>query len=142
MKRVVIDASVVLKWYLLDEEDGQSALKILDDYVCDRVALLAPALLEFEVASGLAIASRRGRVHDQDVLKALEGFSGLGIELRPLAPLFPKVIEYCGKFNLSAYDASYAALADAEKTLLVTADKRLLNSANKLKFVKRLGEFR
>ncbi|MBI5235938.1 MAG: type II toxin-antitoxin system VapC family toxin [Deltaproteobacteria bacterium] len=142
MKRVVIDASVVLKWYLLDEEEGQSALSILDGYVSDRVALIAPALLEFEVASGLAIAKRRGRVQDEDVLRAMDGFLGLGIELKPLTRLFPKILEYCGKFNLSAYDASYVALADNQKTLLVTADKRLLNAANKLKFVKRLNEFR
>lgn len=143
MKRVVIDASVVLKWYLADEEDGEKALKLLDDYVSDRVTLVAPALLEFEVASGLAMARRRGRALDyEDVLRAMDGFSGLGIELRPLFPLFPKVLDYCGKYNLSAYDASYAALADEEKAILITADKRLLNSAGKLKFVKQLGEFR
>jgi predicted nucleic acid-binding protein len=141
MKRTVIDASVALKWYLADEEDGQSALRLLDDYVFDRMAFVAPALLEFEMASGLAIAKRRGRMHRKDMLTAMDGFSGLGIELRTLTPLFPKILDYCDRYNLSAYDASYVALAEDEKIPLVTADKKLLNSVRKLKFVRGLGEF-
>ena len=33
MKRVVLYASVALKWYVADEEHGQKALGLLDDYV-------------------------------------------------------------------------------------------------------------
>jgi len=33
MKELVIDASVILKWYLPDEEFAQKALNILHSYV-------------------------------------------------------------------------------------------------------------
>ena len=142
MKRIVIDASVVLKWYLSDEEHGEKALDILDGHVSDHFSLHAPALLEFEVANGLTIAKRRARVGNNDVLKAMDGFTGLGIELYPLLPLFRKVLDYSDKYNISAYDAAYVALANDLKCNVVTADKRLFNSTQKLKLVKWIGDFR
>lgn len=142
MKHIVIDASVVLKWYLSDEEHGDRALKILDAHASESLSLKAPALLEFEVANGLAIAKRRARVDMDAVLKAMEGFIGLGIGLYPLSPLFPKVLSYTDKYNISAYDAAYVALADDLKTQVVTADKRLFNSTGKLKSIKWIGDFR
>ncbi len=142
MKRIVIDASVVLKWYLSDEEHGERALDILEAHVSDHLSLLAPALLEFEVANGLAIAKRRARVEDGDALKAMDGFTNLGIGLYPLSPLFRKVLDYSDRYNISAYDAAYAALADDLKIHVVTADKRLFNATRKLKVVEWIGEFR
>lgn len=142
MKKIVIDASVVLKWYLSDEDDGERALEILDGHASDRLSLHAPALLEFEVANCLATAKRRGRVDTDDALKAMEGFIGLGIGLYPLSPLFPKVLDYSDRYKISAYDAAYVALADDLKTYVVTADKRLFNSIRKLKLVKWIGDFR
>ncbi|MBI5115353.1 type II toxin-antitoxin system VapC family toxin [Candidatus Poribacteria bacterium] len=142
MKSIVIDASVALKWYLSDEEHGAKALDILESHVTERISLHAPALLEFEVANGLAIAKRRARVGDNDVLKAIEGFVALGIALHPLSPLFQKVLDYTERLNISAYDAAYVALAEALQIQLVTADKRLFDSARKLNFIKWIGQFR
>ncbi|MDA8088173.1 MAG: type II toxin-antitoxin system VapC family toxin [Nitrospiraceae bacterium] len=141
MKRLVVDASVALKWYLSDEEHGEKALDILDGHVSDRLSLLAPALLEFEVANALIIAKRRGRVGEEDALKAMEGFADLGIGFYPLAHLFKRMPAYCDHHNISAYDAAYIVLADDLKVDLLTADKRLFNSTRKLKFVKWIGEF-
>src|SRR3972149_5927218 len=95
MKRIVIDASVALKWYLPDEEDEDGALHLLEDHASDRVLLLAPALLEFEVANALVIAKRRGRVGDDDARKAMDGFRDLGIGLYPPSPLLPRVVVLC-----------------------------------------------
>jgi len=140
MKRIVIDASVALKWYFSDEEFGDIALGILDDHISERIALHAPALLEFEVANGLAIATRRGRVEADETIKALEGFMELGIELHPLSPHFKKVLEFAEKYKITAYDAAYVALADDLKTTVVTADKRLFEAAGELGCVRWVGE--
>jgi len=124
------------------EEHGERALDILEAHVSDRISLIAPALLEFEVATFLAMAKRRARVGDDDALKAMDGFTNLGITLYPLSPHFPKLLVYCDRYSISAYDAAHVTLADDLKTQLVTADKRLFNSTRKLKFVKWIGEFR
>ncbi len=142
MKCIVIDASVVLKWYLSDEELEEKALHVLEAHASDRITLHAPALLEFEVANGLTIAKRRARVGMDAACKAMEGFAELGIELYPLSSLFPKVLDYADRHKISAYDAAYVALADDLETHVVTADKRLFNSTRQLTLVKWIGDFR
>lgn len=140
MKQIVIDASVVLKWYLVDEEYSETALKLLEGYVSDRLNLTAPALLEYEVTNGLIIAKRKGRVDDSAVMKALDGFETLNIELKPLSKLHHKVIHYCNTYSITAYDASYLALAESLGIPLVTADRKLYNSVKKIKWTKWLGD--
>ncbi len=62
MKQVVIDASVVLKWFLTDEEYGQKAMSLLGQYISNELDILAPSLLEYEVMNGLIIAKKKGKV--------------------------------------------------------------------------------
>ena len=142
MKRIVIDASVVLKWYLVDEEYSEKALGLLDQYVSDELDILAPSLLEYEVINGLIIAKKRGRIQEDKILLAADGFISLELSLKDLSLYYPKVIHYCKVCNRSAYDASYLALADEEKIPLITADKGLFNAVKKdLKWVNWLGGF-
>ena len=142
MKRIVIDASVVLKWYLVDEEYSEKALGLLDKYVSDELDILAPSLLEYEVINGLIIAKKRGRIQEDKILLAADGFISLELSLKDLSLYYPKVIHYCKVCNRSAYDASYLALADEEKIPLITADKGLFNAVKKdLKWVNWLGGF-
>lgn len=140
MKRLIIDASVVLKWYLADEEDGGQALSLLEKYVAGKLNLMAPFLLEYEVANGLNIAKKKGRIDEKEVIKALDGFVNLDIELRPLSSTYAKALHYCNLYNITAYDASYVALAENERVPLVTADKKLYNSLKKITWVNWLGD--
>ena len=72
----------------------------------------------------------------------MAGFTELDIEFYPLTPFFRKVLDYSSRYTISAYDASYVALADDLKIDVVTADKRLIGSTGKLGFVKWIGDFR
>lgn len=142
MKRIVIDASVALKWYLADEEHGHKALAILDKYVSNKIAILAPSLLEYEVINGLLIAKKRGRIQEDKVLMAADGFTSLELDLRNISFLYPKVIQYSRLFSRSAYDSSYLALADDEKAPFVTADRGIYTAVKKdLKWVEWLEDF-
>ena len=142
MKRIVIDASVVLKWYLVDEEYSEKALGLLDQYVSDELDILAPSLLEYEVINGLIIAKKRGRIQEDKILLAADGFISLELGLKDLSLYYPKVIHYSKACNRSSYDASYLALADEEKIPFITADKGLFNAVKKdLKWVNWLGGF-
>lgn len=143
MNRIVIDASVVLKWYLADEEYSSKALSILDKYVSNEIDILAPSLLEYEVINGLVIAKKRGRIQEKKIFTAIDGFMSLEIKLINLSLYYPKVIHYCKIYNRSAYDASYLALADDESISLVTADKGLYNVVKKdLKWVEWLSDLK
>ncbi len=141
MKVTVIDASVILKWYLSDEEYSQKAIGLLDKYVSNELDLLAPTLLEYEVMNGLIIAQRRGRVKEEKILLAMDGFVKLGIKLINLSRLYPRVIHYCKVYNFSIYDASYLSLAEEEGIPMITGDERLYNTVKKdLKWVKWIGD--
>jgi len=141
LKQVVIDASVVLKWFLTDEEHGQKAMSLLGQYISNELNILAPSLLEYEVMNGLIIAQRRGRLKEEKVLTAIDGFMNLEIKLMNLSHLYPKVMHYSKIYNRSAYDASYLAVADEAGITLITADEGLYNVVKKdLKWVKWLGD--
>jgi len=141
MKRAVIDASVVLKWYLVDEEYSQKAIGLLDKYLSNEIEILAPSLLEYELIKGLIIAQKRGRVEEEKILEAIDGFISLEIKLKNLSLFYPKVLEYSRVYNRSVYDASYLALADKEGIILITADGEMYDAVKKdLKWVRWLGD--
>jgi len=138
---MVLDASVVLKWYLTDEELGVKAISLLGEYVSNELDILAPSLLEYEIMNGLMIAQKRGRIKEEKILSAIEGFDNLGINLSSLSHLYLQIIHFCKTYNRSVYDASYMALALDEGISLITADEGLFNSIRKdLKWVKWLGD--
>lgn len=141
MKDAIIDASVILKWYLPDEVYATAALTLLERYVSGLITLEAPSLLEYEVINGLIMAWRRGRVKEEKLSLAIEGFFDLGISLQAITPIYPLVLRYCGRYGCSAYDAAYLALAAHKGRQLITADERLYRlTANDLQWVRWLGD--
>ena len=141
MNRIVIDASVVLKWYLADEKYSHTALGLLDKYISYELEIFAPSLLEYEVLNGLLIARRRGRIKKEIAIMAVEGFFGLEIEQKDISSFYPEIIHFSESYNLSIYDASYLAVADEQGILMVTPDGNLHNRVKKdLSWVKHLGE--
>ena len=128
MKRLVIDASVALKWFLLDEKYGDRALDLLERFVRGELDLAAPSLLVYEVINGLVIAQRKGRIAEEKVLSSISGFLNLGITFVDVAGLEARVLHFCRVYDRSAYDASYLAVAEQDSLALVTGDERLYNS--------------
>jgi len=140
MKRAVLDASIVLKWYLFDETYGQRALDLLHMFITKELAILSPSLLEYEVINGLIIAQKRGRIKEEKILTAIEGFFDLQIDLKDLSHFYQRSLKYCRVYNRSLYDASYLALAETEGISLITADEGLYHAVKKdLKWVKWIG---
>ena len=142
MNQGVIDASVALKWFLPDEAEGKKALDLLEGYLNGRVSLICPALLGYEVLNGLILAGRRGRIPKEIIEKAFEGFLQIGITIKDPFPGYSKLIRYCLQANLTAYDASYLVLAEAEKIPLITADEKLIKAVEKeIPWIIRLNDF-
>ena len=143
MKRIVIDASVALKWFLRDEKYGDRAMGLLDRFVRGELDLAAPSLMVYEVINGLVIAQRKGRIAEERVLASISGFINLGIAFLDVTGLEARVLHFCRVYDRSAYDASYLAIAEQQSLSLVTGDERLYNSTKakgKAAWVKWIGE--
>ena len=138
---MVVDASVVLKWYLTDEEWGQEAVWFLEQHVAGNMALFAPTILPYEVLNALLVAERIGRIAEETTERAFEGFVELEIDFYDPFVDYSDILSLARSFHRTVYDASYISLAKKKNIDFVTGDKRLYNAVKeKLKWVKWIGD--
>ncbi|RZT87664.1 putative nucleic acid-binding protein [Pseudonocardia sediminis] len=110
----MVDASLALSALL---SDGPARRVLATE------RLHAPHLVDHEVASGLRRKSLAGQIEDSSAVAALRTWQRMGINRYPGFPLLERVWEL--RQNVSAYDASYVALAELLDCALVTGDARL-----------------
>lgn len=125
MAAIVVDASVVAKWYL-PERDHEQARSLRDDYLNGDHDLLAPALLPFEVINALKYS---GHYDGDRLIEAATTLPEYGIELIPYRDAGP-IAEIAVDLDSTLYDASYLALASTNEATIYTADSRLLDAAD------------
>jgi predicted nucleic acid-binding protein len=111
---IVVDASAALLGLL---NDGAARAMLADG------AIACPHLVDSEVAHALRSQVLRGEVEAAHAGRALETWTRLGIERIGVRGLLPRIWEL--RENVSAYDATYVAVAEALDVPLVTADGRL-----------------
>ena len=95
----------------------------VDVAVIDGVELSAPHLIDSEVIHALRRMTTSGRISTAAAETAVAGFRLLAIRRRPVSPLLDRMWEL--RHNLSGYDATYVALAEAIDEPLLTTDRRL-----------------
>jgi len=111
---IVVDASAALS-ALLNAGAARDAVA--------SEQLHAPHLIDSEVASGLRLRVSAQRLDGAAGWLALDTWRRLGMTRYPVFTLLERVWEI--RDNLSAYDASYVALAELLGCSLLTADARL-----------------
>lgn len=94
----------------------------------DVVELHAPTVLDYEVQSGIRRYLRLGMIDAVDAADTLRAFNEMTFHRHPADRLFSRMWDM--RDNISSYDASYVALAEALSVPLVTADKRLARAAD------------
>lgn len=142
VKRIVIDASVALKWRLRDEEATSKADALLDDFLAGHLVLLTPTLFDYEIANALRMAVTRQRLSEQEAVAALDDFSRYTIMRHDFARLSMQTFQLSGQHQRSAYDSAYLALAESQGAWFFTGDKRLFNAVGQpLAWVKWIGDY-
>lgn len=111
---IVIDASAVVLG-LLNDGDARAVLR--DGTVA------CPHLVDSEVTHALRSQVLRGDLDAAHAGRAIDVWSRLGLTRHDVHGLLGRIWEM--RENLSAYDATYVALAEALDVPLVTADGRL-----------------
>ncbi len=100
--------------------------------------LIVPHLVDVEVASALLGRHRGGKLTDRELEDAWASFADVPLQRVEHAPLLPRVRELFA--NLSAYDATYVALAEAYDVPLVTTDGRIARSGRPRRLVELVNE--
>jgi predicted nucleic acid-binding protein len=121
---IVVDASALLE-VLLHTEAG---LNIRRRLFTRGEALNAPHLIDVEIAQVIRRFVSRNEIGPEEGLALLDIVANLPLQRYPHTILLPRMWELRG--NLSAYDASYVALAEALDAPLLTHDGGLARSGN------------
>lgn len=114
----VVDSSVLIEALIPEgrlHRDAQNAVL--------AGGMVAPELVDVEVVSGLRGLVRAGAISVREARQAVIALGAWPLTRRPHLPLLPRIWQL--RDNLTAYDASYVALAEALGCPLVTADARL-----------------
>lgn len=115
---LVVDASVLAVALADDSIDGDAARARLRGE-----ELVAPELLDLEVASVLRRQRRAGALDSRRAELALHDLAAIPLHRAPHLPLLPRCWELRDK--LTIYDAAYIARAEALAVYLLTGDLRL-----------------
>ena len=119
MKRVVVDASVAVKWFV-PEIHSELAARLLDA----ELIVSAPDLIGPELGNTLWKKVRRQEITPEEAAEILKAFPSLGVEIYPSSALLGSAFEVAVALDRTVYDSLYLALAVAQDGALVTADQK------------------
>ncbi len=119
---IVLDASAVVA-LLLSTEVGR---RVADAISSPTVSLHAPQLLDIEVAQALRRYVRQGAITAGRGFTGVETLGQLGIIRYGHSELLSRI--WALRENLTAYDATYVALAEALDAPLLTLDTHLASA--------------
>ena len=127
--RVVLDASVIIKWLFFDPDREEHTLRATDlmaDVTGGRVPVVQPVLWLTEVAAVLARVTPGQAEEDIGLLSALSLPVSDGPEI------LQRACRLSIELNHHLFDTLYHAVALDTDSVLVTADAQYLNKAAKL----------
>jgi predicted nucleic acid-binding protein len=117
----VLDASVVGRWFWQGDEPGSAALRA--EFEAGRLSVTVPPLLFLEL---LNVAGRQLRWGTAALERFADDLDRTGFDV--IDPELNTVARWIGR-GLTAYDASYGALAEQTGIPLITADRAILQVA-------------
>jgi predicted nucleic acid-binding protein len=128
----VVDASVILKWYLRDEDFLDAADGFFRAFTTGQAEILVPVITRYEVANGLVVASLQGRVSKTKMISIFRNFVNLGIgQGEDNQRVGFSAMEISRDYPITFYDSLYLALSNLHSCRFVTADRRLYHNVSK-----------
>jgi len=126
---IVLDASVVVKWYLADEAEVAAAVRVREAIVSGAVTAAVPSLLSAELAHAVVRATRQERLTAETATAVVLTHARFEEALDIAAVTGTRAVEEALSAGVGAYDGAYLALARDRGAPLVTADRRLYEQA-------------
>lgn len=125
MTRIVVDASVAIKWFL-PEPHSLQALRLLEG----ERELLAPDLIWAEVGNVLWKRWRQDELAEENARTILQDLRRIPLLIHPAEEIAEGAWSFASQFQRSFYDSLYLALASNQSCPMVTADRRLWNAVS------------
>jgi len=125
-RRIVVDASVALKWVLEEEQSDQA------EALSSGRELVTSALLWPEAGNAIAMRVRRGELDRDRGNDALRDLRAAPLRTQPLDGdgVLAAFSIACDLIH-PIYDCCYLALAIEENSIMVTADRRFRSAVAK-----------
>lgn len=135
---VIIDASIVYKWFNSAEEYTEKAFEILNLHLHKLNVVVAPDILLYELAN---VWATKTSLTETEVIINLNQLKKHALVVIPVDfALLEKAMTLSKKQHISVYDAAYVVLAKTKKCDFITADAKLVKNVN-LPFVKLLKDY-
>lgn len=122
----VVDASVVAKLFM--PGSGEQAATLFLHLAHPDSAFHVPDLLYIEVTNVLWKLTRFGHYSMRDAEASVANLNQLTLCVHPMSELNVDALKLAARHGISAYDASYAALAIRQGVPFITADDKLLHA--------------
>jgi predicted nucleic acid-binding protein len=124
---VVLDASVIIKWFRAEgERHAEAARALRAAFAAGELIVFAPPLLRLEIVN---VAGRRWHWGEAALAELAVGLDELGFELSE--PDLARVAHWTAR-GLTAYDSAYVAVAEATHARLVTDDDLIIATAGEI----------
>ena len=127
MTQLVVDSSVVIKWFVVEPYTTE-ALSIYQDYQSGRFTLIAPDFLNAEIGNIVWKKLNRQALSANEAQEVIEDFREITFQLISTAELLEDAYNLAVKYQRTVYDMLYVALSLREQCSFVTADEKLANA--------------
>ena len=119
MTLLVVDASVVVKWFFPQVHDAAAYRIAESDH-----RFIAPDLVGVEVGNVIWKKLRRGDITPEEGRRLINDFGRLDIATVTHEALLPSAFELAAEAGHPVYDCLYLSLAERSDCRLITADRR------------------
>ncbi len=122
----IVDASVAVKLYLPEDLSNAAASLFNEPSVIGRRRFFVPDLFYLECANIFWKYVRRFNIPESHARKSLRNLGSLTLLSVSNDELLHTALDLALEYGISAYDASYAALAQRMGLPFITADEKLI----------------
>ena len=134
---VVLDSSVVIKWFQTHEILHEQAVKLRQAHLDNIITIHVPGLLIYEVSNVLL---HKPDMNQFKIWQVIESLFNMEILIEKVEPKWINTsIRMAYFYDITIYDATFLALAEFLQADFITADLKLIQKVSKLDYVYNLS---